>query len=325
MREHPTPVGDEPAHAEKCANGLRGSSRNYRQKVARFEVEWPQLDQARVLSVLRPPLAGKFELVTRRFVIPPDSQSKQRSIAYETQPPLGNTSLALGLACGFYSSARFCGQSQAAPAGQKDQEKTEVFVGKIIKARDGRYALLTDDQTGKGVYLDDQEKAKPFEGNNVKVTGVVEAAKNLVHVTDIRSLSIDSTICNQAWTSARPRPASIGRRTSELVFGRQVWRTCRDHHRGSGCHVSVSHHKRTKTRSPAVVRTREGFRHKYAACGLHRSRVEIRGGVASQHWLSFSLRHIPVATACRCQPFRGRYNLRRGHVRLTYAKPVGGG
>jgi hypothetical protein len=95
--------------------------------------------------------------------------------------------LALGLAFGlpqFTPALR--GQSQAAPAGQQDQQKTQVFVGKVIKAQDGRYALLTDEQAGKGVYLDDQEKAKPFEGKNVKVTGVLEVAKNLVHVSDIQ-------------------------------------------------------------------------------------------------------------------------------------------
>lgn len=94
--------------------------------------------------------------------------------------------LALGLAFG---SLQFTpvlrAQSRTPQAGQEDQQKTEVFVGKIIKARDGRYALLTDEQAGKGVYLDDQEKAKAFEGKNVKVTGVLEVAKNLVHVTDI--------------------------------------------------------------------------------------------------------------------------------------------
>ncbi len=60
------------------------------------------------------------------------------------------------------------------------------FVGKIIKASNGQYALLTDEQAGKGVYLDDQEKAKTYEGKNVKVTGVLEVAKNLVHVSDIQ-------------------------------------------------------------------------------------------------------------------------------------------
>jgi hypothetical protein len=77
-------------------------------------------------------------------------------------------------------------QSQTAPAGQEDQQKTQIFVGKVIKTQDGRYALLTDEQAGKGLYLDDQEKAKEFEGKNVKVTGVLEIAKNLVHVSNIQ-------------------------------------------------------------------------------------------------------------------------------------------
>ena len=94
---------------------------------------------------------------------------------------------ALGLLLGtlqFNSVLR--AQSQTPPAGQEDQQKSQVFVGKVIKVSDGRYALLTDEKAGKGVYLDDQEKAKEFEGKNVKVTGVLEAAKNLVHVTDIQ-------------------------------------------------------------------------------------------------------------------------------------------
>jgi hypothetical protein len=95
--------------------------------------------------------------------------------------------LALGLA---FSSLQFTpvlrAQSQTSPAGQEDQQKTEVFVGKVVKAGDGRYALLTDERAGTGHYLDNQEKAKEFEGKNVKVTGVLEVAKNLVHVSDIQ-------------------------------------------------------------------------------------------------------------------------------------------
>lgn len=95
--------------------------------------------------------------------------------------------LALGLAFGSLQFTPILrAQSQTSPAGQQDQQKAQVFVGKIIKARDGRYALLTDERTGSGVYLDNQEKAKEFEGKNVKVTGVLEAAKNLVHVSDIQ-------------------------------------------------------------------------------------------------------------------------------------------
>jgi hypothetical protein len=44
---------------------------------------------------------------------------------------------------------------------------------------------LTDEQTGKGAYLDDEEKAKPFEGKTVKVTGILMASTNMIHVTNI--------------------------------------------------------------------------------------------------------------------------------------------
>jgi hypothetical protein len=78
------------------------------------------------------------------------------------------------------------GQSQSpAPSAQQDQQATHTFVGKIIKAKNGQYALLTDAQAGKGAFLDDQEKAKQFEGKDVKVTGVLEAARSLIHVSNI--------------------------------------------------------------------------------------------------------------------------------------------
>ena len=80
-------------------------------------------------------------------------------------------------------------QSQAQePSAQPDQQKSTTLVGKVVKAKNGQYALLTDEQAGKGVYLDDQDKAKAFEGKNVKVTGTLEAARNLVHVTDIQAV-----------------------------------------------------------------------------------------------------------------------------------------
>lgn len=95
--------------------------------------------------------------------------------------------LSLGLALGsLLFNPVLRAQSQTAPTGQEDQQKAQVFVGKVIKVKDGRFALVTDEQAGKGVYLDDQEKAKGFEGKNVKVTGVLEIAKNLVHVSDIQ-------------------------------------------------------------------------------------------------------------------------------------------
>ena len=96
-------------------------------------------------------------------------------------------SLTLALTLGSVQFAsNLLGQAKSQnPNAQQDQQKTQSFVGKIVKLKNGQYALLTDEQSGKGVYLDDQETAKPFEGKNVKVTGVLEVARNLVHVTDI--------------------------------------------------------------------------------------------------------------------------------------------
>jgi hypothetical protein len=68
---------------------------------------------------------------------------------------------------------------------QQNQQKAETYVGQVIKAKNGQYALLMDQQQGKGYYLDDQDKAKQFEGKTVKVIGVLEASTGTIHVTDI--------------------------------------------------------------------------------------------------------------------------------------------
>jgi hypothetical protein len=97
-------------------------------------------------------------------------------------------SLALGLVLAVpQRTPALQAQSQSpAPSAQQDQQKSQTFVGKIIKAKNGQYALLTDEQAGKGAFLDDQDKAKEFEGKNVKVTGVLESAKALIHVSNIQ-------------------------------------------------------------------------------------------------------------------------------------------
>ena len=97
-------------------------------------------------------------------------------------------SLALGLVLALpqITPARQAQSQSPAPGAQQDQQKTQTFVGKIIKAKNGQYALLTDEQAGKGAFLDNQEKAKEFEGKNVKVTGVLETARALIHVINIQ-------------------------------------------------------------------------------------------------------------------------------------------
>ena len=76
------------------------------------------------------------------------------------------------------------GQAQS-PNVQQDQQQTQTFAGKIVLLKDGQYALLTDAESSTGYYLDDQDKAKQFAGQNVKVTGVLEISKKMVHVADI--------------------------------------------------------------------------------------------------------------------------------------------
>jgi len=69
---------------------------------------------------------------------------------------------------------------------QPDEQKAETFVGQVVKAKNGQYVLLTDKQAGKGYYLDDQERAKQYDGQNVKVTGTLDVASSTIHVTDIQ-------------------------------------------------------------------------------------------------------------------------------------------
>jgi hypothetical protein len=77
--------------------------------------------------------------------------------------------------------------SQASPSGPSEpQPSSQTLEGVIVK--DSRaYVLKTTD---KLVYqLDDQEKAKPFEGKKVKVTGTLAADGKLIHVQTIEVAS----------------------------------------------------------------------------------------------------------------------------------------
>jgi hypothetical protein len=68
---------------------------------------------------------------------------------------------------------------------QTDQQKSQAYVGQVVKAKNGQYALLINKQTGTGYYLDDQNKAKQFEGQNVKVIGTLDIASRTIHISDI--------------------------------------------------------------------------------------------------------------------------------------------
>jgi len=68
-----------------------------------------------------------------------------------------------------------------APGADQQQPMEKSFQGKIEK--DGDKFLL---KTARASYdLDDQEKAKSFEGKDVKVTGTLDASTKTIHVTNI--------------------------------------------------------------------------------------------------------------------------------------------
>jgi len=77
------------------------------------------------------------------------------------------------------------GQTPQDPSAMQQQAKEKTFKGTIAKS--GETYLL---KTAKASYqLDDQEKAKSFEGKDVKVTGTLDAQTQTIHVSDIQPAS----------------------------------------------------------------------------------------------------------------------------------------
>jgi hypothetical protein len=106
----------------------------------------------------------------------------------KTMKHLWTASLAFGLAMGSAQvTPVLLGQAPSQDPKAQQEQKSQTFTGKVVKSRSGQYALLTDEQAGKGMYLDDQDKAKEFEGKTVKVTGILDVAKNIVHVIGIEA------------------------------------------------------------------------------------------------------------------------------------------
>jgi hypothetical protein len=76
----------------------------------------------------------------------------------------------------------------SAQAGQ-EQHKSQTFMGTVGKSKGAlvlKTGYATSDPSAKTTYkLDDQDKAKPYVGKNVKVTGTLDASTNTIHVSDI--------------------------------------------------------------------------------------------------------------------------------------------
>ncbi len=66
---------------------------------------------------------------------------------------------------------------------QSQQRSTQSFEGKITKS--GDKLVLQDASTQIAYQLDDQTKAKQYEGKNVKVMATMDPNTNTLHVVDI--------------------------------------------------------------------------------------------------------------------------------------------
>lgn len=93
---------------------------------------------------------------------------------------------ALVLGSPFVVAGSAFAQNQAQPQQQPDQSqaKSGTFTGTVVKNGD-QFALR--DSSGVVYTLDDTERAKPFEGKTVKVTGQLDEQAKVIHVESIES------------------------------------------------------------------------------------------------------------------------------------------
>ena len=100
-------------------------------------------------------------------------------------PAVGALALSMGIGV-LVPTARAQSQNQGPDQQQtQSEQKNGTFLGQIIKTANGQYALLTDKEQNKGFFLDNQDKAKQFEGKNVKVMATMDPSTNTLHVVDI--------------------------------------------------------------------------------------------------------------------------------------------
>ena len=77
-------------------------------------------------------------------------------------------------------------QTQNTPAPDTSADtQTQRFSGTIVKTKN-HYVLKTDRMTYQ---LDDETKAKQFEGKQVNVSGTVDKSTSVIRVTDIQPAS----------------------------------------------------------------------------------------------------------------------------------------
>jgi len=96
-------------------------------------------------------------------VPPPDTQPSQQPSQPEQQP-----------------------EEQQHPQKESQESTAQSVTGSVVKVA-GKYMLQTEDNIA--YQLDDQDKAKQYEGKRVKVTGSLDRTTGILHVSSIELLS----------------------------------------------------------------------------------------------------------------------------------------
>jgi outer membrane biosynthesis protein TonB len=100
-------------------------------------------------------------------VPPPDTQPSQRPSQQNPQPDAKP-------------------DTQQRPEPETQQSTAQSVTGRVVKVA-GKYMLETEDNVA--YVLDDQDKAKQYEGKRVKVTGSLDRSTGILHVSSIELLS----------------------------------------------------------------------------------------------------------------------------------------
>ncbi len=72
------------------------------------------------------------------------------------------------------------------PSGDAQTQEALAFTGRVAKEQG--QLVLKDPVTKMNYQLDDQAKAKPYVGKQVKVTGKLEMRSNTIHIESIEPL-----------------------------------------------------------------------------------------------------------------------------------------
>jgi hypothetical protein len=77
-------------------------------------------------------------------------------------------------------------QDAKAPAQEKQGPAVQTLTGTVIKLGDKYVLKTTDKQTYE---LDDQDRAREYEGKQVKIVGSLDRTTNMIHITSIELIS----------------------------------------------------------------------------------------------------------------------------------------